>query len=170
MKKEGMSKPFPQIGMSPSVWGPILWTTMHIVTLGYSDKPNDSEKKAAIDFFESLVYMIPCPICQEHYKMNLEKFPVQAAVNSRDDLANWVFMLHNEVNKQLDKPEFKMEQYIKNLKTLSNMSAFKIPPKDTVANVLPLVENVSLPLVTSIALLAGVGIGAAGLYYYQKNK
>ena len=149
--------------MSPSVWGPIVWGTMHIVTLGYSDSPTEQEKKAAIEFFESLVYMIPCPICKEHYKMNLEKNPVRNAVGSRDDLANWAFDIHNTVNEQLKKPKITMEQYVNNLNKLSNMSAIQIPPQ-------PEAPNHALPLLTGIGLLVGVGIGAAGLYYYQKNK
>ena len=158
-----MPEPFPPIGMSPSVWGPILWMTMHIVTLGYSDVPTEQEKKAAIEFFESLVYMIPCPICKEHYKMNIEKFPVDAAVGSRNDLANWVFMIHNTVNEQLGKPKITMQQFIKNLTLLSNQAKTTFPQQQPV-------PTHSLPLLTGLGLLAGIGIGAAGLYYYQKSK
>jgi hypothetical protein len=158
-----MAKPFPSIGMSPAVWGPIVWTTMHIVTIGYSEMPTEEEKKAAIDFFESLVYMIPCPICREHYKMILEKHPVKNAVGSRDELADWAFMIHNEVNEQISKPKITNEQYIKNLKALSDLESFKIPPQKEM-------PTHSLPLLTGIGLLVGVGIGAAGVYYYQKNK
>lgn len=158
-----MPEPFPPIGMSPSVWGPILWSTMHIVTLGYSEMPSDQEKKAAVEFFDSLVYMIPCPICKEHYKMILEKYPVENAVGNRTELANWVFMIHNKVNEQLSKPQITMQQFINNLTVLSSKTSIAIPPKETV-------QNHSLPLVTGLGLLVGVGIGAAGMYYFQKSK
>lgn len=162
MNKKDMSEPFPPIGMSPSVWGPIVWMTMHIVTLGYSDTPTEFEKKAAIEFFESLTYMIPCPICKEHYKVILEKNPVQKAVKSRDSLVKWVFHIHNEVNEQLGKPKITLDQFIKNLNVLSKQSKFTIPQNN--------VPTHSLPLLTGVGLLLGIGIGAAGLYYYQKSK
>jgi hypothetical protein len=156
-----MPEPFPPVGMPPAVWGPILWTTMHIVTLGYSETPTEHEQKAAIEFFESLVYMIPCPICKEHYKMILEKHPVAEAVKSRSDLANWVFMIHNKVNEQLGKPQFTMEQYLQNLQVFSKMKRFQMPPPEQIV-------PHSLPIHGAIGLLAGVGIGAAALYLYQK--
>ena len=158
-----MVKPFPAIGMGPPVWGPIIWTTMHIVTIGYSEMPTEEEKKAAIDFFESLTYMIPCPICREHYKMNIEKNPVKNAVGSRDELVNWAFDIHNTVNTQLKKPTITFDQFIQNITAFSKLDSLLLPPKKEEI-------NHSLPLLTGIGLLVGVGIGAAGLYYYQKNK
>lgn len=154
-------KHFPLIGMTPSVWGPIIWTTMHIVTLGYSPVPTDQEKKAAIEFFEALVYLIPCPICRIHYKSNLEAKPIRNAVNSRNELIVWVFQMHNEVNKHLKKPELTMEQFIKHLSELSNKDSLQIPP--------PEANPHSMPLMLGIGMLLGVGLGAAGLYYYKKN-
>lgn len=151
-------KPFPEIGMSPSVWGPIVWTTMHIVSLGYSHSPNAEEKQAAIDFYQSLVHMIPCPICREHYKMFLAKYPVKDAVGNRNDLIYWVFMIHNKVNEQLGKPVLSMEQYIHKMTYLSNQHSLSLP------------SEVSLH--STYLLGAGIllGLGLVGLYTYNKLK
>ena len=155
------AKHFPLIGMMPTVWGPILWTSMHIVTMGYSPVPTEQEKQGAINYFESLAYMIPCPICRIHYKEHLKKHPVKEAVSSRNDLIMWVFNVHNEVNKQLEKPVITIEQFIKNLTILSNLESFQIYK--------PAENKHTLPLMLGIGVLLGVGIGAAGLYYYKKN-
>lgn len=120
---------FPPIGMSPSVWGPIFWNTMHIVSLGYSHAPTQEEKASAIAFYKSLVHMIPCPICKTHYSQFLQDIPVEKAVTNRNDLIQWVFDLHNKVNVQLGKPEITFAAFVENMKQLSQMDSLQIPPR-----------------------------------------
>jgi hypothetical protein len=88
----------------PEVWGPFFWHTIHIVALGYSVEPSYSEKKAAKDFYESLQFLIPCPVCREHYKEHLAKFPITPHLDRRKDLFRWTVVLHNAVNETLQKP------------------------------------------------------------------
>jgi hypothetical protein len=144
---------FPMIGMSPDVWGPFFWTTMHIVSLGYSPKPSEKEQEAAIKFYESLAYTIPCPICREHYSYLLEKMPIAQAVGSRDDLVLWVFNVHNAVNNQLGKPEITFDQYIQSMTALSKRSSFSIHQPNIV-----------------LGLSIGAAAGIAAYYFYQKAK
>lgn len=152
---------FPPIGMGPSVWGPIFWTTMHIVTLGYPGFPSEQEQTAAINFFESLQYTIPCPICKEHYKFNLEKMPVKDAVHNKQALIRWMFNVHNEVNKQLGKSEFAWKDFIYSMARLSQMSEFSFERKAT-TDVRSLMDVQSL-----LYLAAGVGIGAVAFAAYK---
>ncbi len=149
-------KKFPPIGMSPAVWGPIFWTTMHIVSLGYSTSPSSEEQEAAIKFYESLTTVIPCPICREHYKYFLQQMPVRNAVKTRDDLILWVYNIHNEVNKKLGKPEVTFEQYVANMQSLANQSHIRIPSStnDT----------------ASSALMIGAGVASGALAYYLYTK
>lgn len=146
---------FPPIGMSPAVWGPVFWTTMHIVSLGYSPNPTEEEQYAASAFYNSLANTIPCPICRTHYKMILKSMPVENAVKSRDELIQWVFTVHNKVNAQLGKKEITFEQYIQNMKRLSEKEYVQIGTSS------------SSPL-----LYFGLGalVGVAGFYFYQKSK
>jgi hypothetical protein len=153
-----MANKFPQIGMSPAVWGPIFWTTMHIVSLGYSPKPTEEEQYAATAFFNSLSNTIPCPICRTHYKMCLKSMPVENSVGSRDELIQWVFTIHNKVNEQLGKKEITFEQYIQNMQRLSEKDSIQI--------------GSSSPSVAHIFAYVGIGalLGASGFYFYQKSK
>lgn len=146
---------FPPIGMSPAVWGPIFWTTMHIVSLGYSTNPTTKEQEGAVQFYESLQEVIPCPICRSHYKEFLTNMPVREAVKNRTTLIQWVFNIHNEVNKKLNKPELSFEDYIKNMQTLASQSSVKLPPSQSPAS------NMGL-------ILTGVALGALGYYVYKK--
>jgi len=147
------SREFPPIGMSPDVWGPIFWNTMHIASLGYADEPTVDEKKAAAAFFNSLQFIIPCPICRFHYMEILKTNPVEPAVASRATLVEWVYAIHNKVNKELGKPEITWEAYIDYILKLSNSSS------DTKAD-----------FTWAYALIAGIGIGVGAYAFYKTLK
>jgi FAD-linked sulfhydryl oxidase len=139
---------FPPIGMSPSVWGPLFWTTMHIVSLGFPTNPTDDEKEAASAFFSSLQFMIPCPICKEHYASFLKGMPI--ATQSRDTLINWVFDLHNKVNQQLGKPAISFEQYISNMSTLAQKKSVNLFKDDD--NIKPFLGGIAVSVATIAAI------------------
>ena len=88
----------------PAVWGPLFWHTIHITALGYPTNPGYNHKKAAKEFYESLAFLIPCPVCREHYETHLQKNPLTPHLDRRDDLFRWTVNLHNEVNATLGKP------------------------------------------------------------------
>lgn len=90
--------------LPPSVWGPLFWHTIHITAIGYPQNPSYSQKRAAKEFYESLSFLIPCPVCREHYSGYLQKMPISPHLDRRDDLFKWTVQLHNEVNKTLNKP------------------------------------------------------------------
>lgn len=113
---------FPPMGMSPDVWGPIFWQTMHIVSLGYNPEPSKQEQEDAIKLYTSLKTMLPCGICRAHYSEFLREMPIEHAVGSRDDLIYWVFRLHNKVNKNLGKREFTFDEYIQAMRHLAASS------------------------------------------------
>lgn len=142
------------MGMSPAVWGPIFWATMHIVSLGYALQPNEEEKRGAIQFFESLTQVIPCPICKEHYAKTIKDMPPN--VTNRDVLIEWVFNIHNKVNEQLGHPIITFEQYIQKMRVLS------------AKNTISLGDQTDMSWI--IALVVGVGVGVGVYALYQKYK
>jgi hypothetical protein len=95
----------PGLNIPPTVWGPFFWHTMHLAALGYPKEPTYSEKRAAKEFYESLAYLIPCPVCKEHYADQLKKNPITPSLDTRKDLFLWTLNIHNIVNKSLGKPE-----------------------------------------------------------------
>ena len=102
----------------PDVWGPFFWHTIHITALGYPTNPSYAHKKAAKEFFESLRFLLPCPICSEHYIAHLEKYPISPHLDRRSDLFRWTILLHNEVNKTLEKPPFTEKEVLDHLTRL----------------------------------------------------
>ena len=143
---------FPPMGMSPDVWGPIFWHTMHIVSLGYNPQPSKQEQEDAIRFYTSLQTMLPCNICRTHYSEYLREMPVEHAVKSRDDLIYWVFQLHNKVNQNLGKRTYTFDEYI--------LSMRKLAHGDTGSSM----------SINSILLLLSALVLVGGAAYYYKYK
>lgn len=157
-------KQFPPIGVPPGVWGPIFWHTMHLVTLGYPQNPSDDEKAAVSNFFNSLAYLIPCPLCREHYRQNLAEYPVDDALNSRDDLIVWCFTMHNKVNVQLGKRELPWDEFIKHIMILAKKDKLNLEQcgEHTAGG------STAMPL--ALGMSVGMAAGIAAYVLYQKYK
>ena len=113
-------------GVPTTVWGPILWSSMHILANAYPSNPSDEHKQAAKAFYESLVYLLPCSICQRHYQATIKEHPIDDALVSKEELDTWVFRIHNIVNLQLKKEERTMDQYKDELKKLGLLQELSI--------------------------------------------
>ena len=82
--------------MEPEIWGPNAWLFLHTVTFNYPKNPTVIDRNNYYDFFNSLQNVLPCQKCQEHYKLNLQKSPIQ--LQSRRHLVQWLINMHNAVN------------------------------------------------------------------------
>jgi hypothetical protein len=83
------------------IWGPKLWEVMHTFSFSYPPNPSNIEKQAAFNFYTSLAPLIPCKTCSQHCLEYVRTHP--PTLNSKDNLIDWVFNFHNEVNKRLGK-------------------------------------------------------------------
>ena len=90
--------------MDPSIWGPHAWIFLHSITFNYPNKPSPVQEKSAINFFNSLRYLLPCSICKDNYENHLIKNPIKDNVKSKKDLIKWLIDIHNHVNLTLGKP------------------------------------------------------------------
>ena len=114
----------------PSVWGPFFWHTIHIVALGYSKNPTYTDKRCAKEFYESLAFLIPCPICREHYKEHIISSPINTFLDSRTDLIKWTIDIHNKVNKITGKPEWTLEEVLSYYEKIGNRNRSPVWTKE----------------------------------------
>jgi len=98
--------------MNPKFWGPGAWIFLHSITMNYPKEPTEQDKHAHHQFFKSLEHILPCEKCAYNYSNNLKKIPLEAALDNRDKLIRWLISIHNEVNKETDKPTYTYEQVI----------------------------------------------------------
>jgi FAD-linked sulfhydryl oxidase len=83
-------------------WGPYFWGTLHIACLTAPPVLSEQHKIAFEALVQSFTFVLPCPVCQMHFREILNKFPIQN--RTRTELFIWSVQVHNEVNKSLGKP------------------------------------------------------------------
>ena len=97
-------------GMMTKVWGPAGWVFLHSCVMGYplkinEKKPEDRKRKKKTKvFFETIGHIFPCIYCRESYQRFIKELPIDKFLDSRRKLANWLYKIHNKVNKKLGVP------------------------------------------------------------------
>jgi len=92
--------------MATKYWGPLGWMTLHSVSLIYPDTPTAEERAIMDKFIRLFAETISCPTCKDHFQRLLSLYTANHPeyLNSKQDLAVFVFRAHNSVNRKLDKP------------------------------------------------------------------
>lgn len=99
--------------MSIDIWGPKIWSILHITSFSYADEPTFHERSTMYNFYHSLKYILPCPKCQVHFKESLATHMNStdcSALESRKTLSTYVLHLHNEVNEMNGKEVWTYER------------------------------------------------------------
>ena len=91
-------------GMLTSVWGPSMWHYLHTMSFNYPINPDNKTKKQYLNFFMSLQHILPCRYCRENFKKNIKSVPLnKTTMKNRDTLSKWLYNLHEEINRLLNK-------------------------------------------------------------------
>ncbi len=77
-------------------WGKIIWEAIHTLAATYDPSRKVYYKK----FIMALTRILPCGVCREHLKVNLEKYPIDNYLGSSKLLLLWTYILHDAVNQQ----------------------------------------------------------------------
>ena len=97
---------------NPEVWGPGAWLFLHTISLNYPTNPTYEDKENYKTFFTSLKNVIPCKNCAKHYSENLNNYPIDKSLNSKQDLVKWLIDIHNEVNVKNNKRKYSYDEVI----------------------------------------------------------
>jgi hypothetical protein len=156
--------------LPPEVWGPIFWSTLHIVSLAYPDQPTYSEKRAAKEFFNALPFLLPCPVCRTHFSEVVQALPVETWLDDRKSLTEWVWMAHNRVNAKLGKAEVSMADFYKAYTQMAERG-LPIPPASPTAEISDATINAAYIRGAghAVSIVAAVGI-LGGLLWFSYNK
>lgn len=152
--------------LGPNIWGPHLWKSLHMISIGYPNEPTYEQKKTYKAFYESIHLILPCPLCSDHYKEHLQKLPLTDEVmRNKKNLAHWVIDLHNIVNKSTGKPEFKRDDALlhiynnfnddkeKVIEKFSSINSNLVQPSETTSNFQPV-----WGLILLLAILVGIAV------------
>jgi Erv1 / Alr family len=125
-------------------------------------------------FYNSMVDVLPCPICRTHYEANLEEMPVEPALKSRVELIQWVWRMHNRINVQLGKREFSFGEFIQSMRNLEKAKKSVPPSFTTSSGIAKTMADVSfidgLLLGTGVCLILGAGAQYAYTELMRKGK
>ena len=87
--------------MNTTFWGPDGWKFLHILTFIYPEKPNQYEKEKMKHFMNSIRFILPCKYCRLIFTKYMKSLPIDDYLDSRDLCIEWLYKIHNKVNKKL---------------------------------------------------------------------
>lgn len=131
-------------------WGPPAWFYLTAVAMGYPEKnPTMTQKKHYKQFYVYAGKTLPCSLCRKSYHKFLRELPLTNRVLSgRKNLVNWLFTIHNKVNKKLNCKILKKKELTKKYKWYDNFRAVSCSPE--LGGCLKPVKGVKVPLRTKI--------------------
>ena len=97
-------KPGDDTGMQTRVWGPAGWLFLHSIAQNYPWEPTEDQKVNYLFFFKLTGNVLPCRYCRESYEKFINEPDTELNINvmkSRVTLVNWLYLIHNKVNKKL---------------------------------------------------------------------
>jgi len=147
--------------LPPEIWGPMFWSTLHIVSLAYPEEPTYAEKRAAKEFYNALAHLLPCPVCRDHFREVLQGLPIDSWLDKKGSLTEWVWMAHNQVNKRLGKPEISLADFYDRYRAMAERG-LPIPPSSPTAEITDAAVSAAwiqgvLGTLGTIGVLGGVG-------------
>jgi hypothetical protein len=91
-------------GFLVTVWGPLLWTFLHIISFNYPTKPTAKDKKQYKEFILQLPNVLPCKHCRVNLLKNFKAMPLSLShMKNRDTFSRYIYSLHEHVNTMLKK-------------------------------------------------------------------
>ena len=91
-------------GMVTKIWGPMLWTSLHIISFNYPVNPTNEDKIHYKEFIYSLQYVLPCKYCRINLIKNFKQKPLlMCHMKNRETFSRYIYELHELVNKMLNK-------------------------------------------------------------------
>ena len=101
---------------NPNEWGPILWKIVHICSVNLGKERNSLLQKDQINYYNNFTkqigFILPCKVCRKHFYDYALKHKKSVEYDELKEYSIQYFLnLHNEVNKEKDKPIFTRDDY-----------------------------------------------------------
>lgn len=86
-----------------SIWGPPTWIFVHTFASKISDDGFNSNRVHVINLINNIFYCLPCKICSSYFSSQVKKINVNS-IETKQNLIDYLYYLHNNVNGKLNKP------------------------------------------------------------------
>ena len=107
-----------RVNFNPQIWGPAAWKFIDTAMLSYPGSPSEQDKQGMRGFIRSLPYALPCEGCRNNFAAFLAANNLDAALESREKLVQYMLDAHNEVRKRNGQSIISPEQYMSFYKQL----------------------------------------------------
>ena len=101
-------------------WGPPLWMILHICVENCGRQPSailhTDEVRAWIQLLHLVEAILPCPLCQKHYRDWLRMHPPKRFLDKRNPTGfyeaaqKWLWDLHDKINEQRGVERMSLEE------------------------------------------------------------
>lgn len=101
--------------ISPPIFGPPLWFSLHNAAAHYSDNPSPITRERMKHIILGIPVLTPCANCSEHASAYIEKHydELDKICSGRDPLFKFFVDFHNYVNERYNKPIMSYEDAYK---------------------------------------------------------
>lgn len=106
--------------MRPAIWGPYIWTSIHLIALEYPENPTHIDKLNYKTFYAALGGVLPCSGCSKNYTRHFLELPIDDFLDSPKSLFIWTIKLHNIVNIETGKAIWNEESAYKYYQKMQN--------------------------------------------------
>jgi len=97
--------PNPAIGGKKMKWGEPIWTLFHTIAQKVEPKEFSRLRTEIFDLIRTVCNNLPCPDCTAHASQYVSQVN-WSAIQTKQDLANMLFVFHNSVNQRKGYPAF----------------------------------------------------------------
>ena len=94
----------------PSAWGPGLWKFIHTSSQNLPNALQDDHKEAIRQLLSSLLYLLPCEMCRNHYRQWYSEH-VSCQLETKAQVIALFVDLHNSVNVRNGKAVFDVRNH-----------------------------------------------------------
>lgn len=90
-----------RLNLNPKIWGPKAWFFIESCILSYPDKPTNEDINNFKNFFNSLIYILPCEKCRNNLVNHYKEYPLDNNIlNNKDSLLEWFLKIHSSASNK----------------------------------------------------------------------